>query len=167
VVKELNYTGWKYRIKKKTDIKIKNAGSESQERRALVSNVILNVISNVFGVSPDEVTDSPDARKAFVNALNDLRGREVMAIMLRAVGMTYRAAGRVMGVSGNRAQYNEAKGLQKLRRPDKIVFMQKYVCRNTSDTIFPASKNQSVTRNEMQRAVQSACKRIDVGRIVA
>jgi DNA-directed RNA polymerase specialized sigma24 family protein len=130
-VKNLNYTGRKDRVEKKTDIKIKNAGSESQEHRALVSNAILNAISNVFSVSPDEVPDSPDARKAFVNALNDLRGREVMAIMLRAIGMSYRAAGKVTGVSGNRVRYNEARGLRKLRHPDKVLFIQRYLRNET------------------------------------
>jgi len=145
VVKNLNYTGRRHRTEKKTDIKIKNAGSESQEHYTLVSSAILKIISNVFGVSSDKVTDSPDARKAFVNAANDLRGREVMAIMLRAVGMSYRAAGKVMGVSGDRVRYNEAKGLRKLRHPDKALFMQKYVRRNIGDTVFPASKlNSSV-----------------------
>jgi hypothetical protein len=145
VVKNLNYTGRKHRTKKKADIKNKNAGGKSQEHRALVFNAILKVISNVFGVSPDKVTDSPDTRKAFVNAVNDLRGREVMAIMLRAIGMSYRGAGKAMGVSGARARYNEAKGLRKLRRPDRIAFMQEYVRRNTCDAIFPASKIQFIT----------------------
>lgn len=131
MVKNLNYTGRKHRTEKKTDLKIKSVRDESQGHRALVSNAILNAISNVFDVAPDKVTDSPNTRKAFMNAANDLRGREVMAIMLRAVGMSYRVAGKVMGVSGNRVFYNEARGLRKLRHPDKAFFMQQYLRNET------------------------------------
>ena len=130
MVKNLNRAGRKHHPKKKTDIEIKNAGNESQEHHALIPNAILNIVSNVFDVSPDKVMDSPDTRKAFVNAANDLRGREVIAIILRAVGISYRDVGKVMGISENRVRYNEAKGLRKLRRPDKALFMQEYVGRN-------------------------------------
>ena len=93
----------------------------------VASSALLGVMSRVFGVSVDKVTDSNDARKALVNAANDLRGREVMAVMLRAAGLTYRASGEVMGCTCERVRQIEAKGLRKLRHPKRIVLMQGYV----------------------------------------
>jgi len=84
-------------------------------------------MSHVFGVSVEKVTNSNDARKALVNAANDLLGREVMAVMLRAAGLTYRASGEVMGCTPERVRQIEAKALRKLRHPKRIVFMQEYV----------------------------------------
>jgi DNA-directed RNA polymerase sigma subunit (sigma70/sigma32) len=102
-----------------------NRKPDAERRLAPVS--LLGVMSRVFGVSVDKVTDSNDARKALVNAANDLRGREVMAVMLRAAGLTYRASGEVMGCTPERVRQIEAKGFRKLRHPTRIVLMQGYV----------------------------------------
>jgi hypothetical protein len=57
--------------------------------------------------------------------------------MLRAAGMTYSAAGKVIGTSPGRVYYNEAKGLRKLRSPEKIALMQKFVRKpQSSETFF-------------------------------
>lgn len=105
-------------MRKETD----NRKPEAERRFAPVS--FLSVISRVFGISVENLTDSNDARKGLVNAADDLRGREVMSIMLRAAGLTYRASGEVMGCTPEYVRKNEAKGLSKLRHPKRIVFMQ-------------------------------------------
>jgi len=104
---------------------LSQASQEAELGLAPVS--LLGVMSHVFGVSVEKVTNSNDARKALVNAANDLLGREVMAVMLRAAGLTYRASGEVMGCTPERVRQIEAKALRKLRHPKRIVFMQEYV----------------------------------------
>lgn len=111
----------------------------------LMDNPLLGIISRICGASPDDVEDSPVIRKALVNASNDLTGREAMAIILRAVGMTYRGAGKIMGVSGERVRYVESKGLRKLRHPDKISFLRRHIdrCKKTHGRATPIPQRLS------------------------
>ncbi|HXF09459.1 MAG TPA: hypothetical protein VN625_01655 [Desulfuromonadaceae bacterium] len=110
-------------------MKNNDAGRRASGKIGQCQDMLLEVIADIFEVSRNEVEDSPAARKAFVVAVNDLKGREVMAIVLRAIGMSYRAAGRAMGVSGQQVRTNEARGFRKLRRSGRLGCVEKYVYR--------------------------------------
>lgn len=134
-------------------MKTKNGSNKTSSSSNVIAGSLADVISRVFGVSADKVKDSPAARKALVNAANDLKGREVMAITLRAVGMSYRKAGKMMGVSGERVRYNEARGLRKLRRSNRFIIMRKHLRlaeplpMNDALQLEPASNRNCVNSN--------------------
>lgn len=120
-------------------MKTRSSSNKTLSLNKIITGSLAGVISRIFDVSPDKVKDSPATRRALVNAVNNLKGREVMAITLRAIGMSHRDAGKVMGVSGERVRYNEAKGLRKLRHLDRFVVMREHFC-----SVEPLSINNTL-----------------------
>ena len=86
-----------------------------------MANDILNIVQKVFFLSPNEVIpDSKDSRKILTHVLSTLTGKELIALLLRNVSsMTYKQAGIIMGVTGERVRQIEAKGYRMLRRPSR------------------------------------------------
>ena len=95
---------------------------------------ILNIVEKTFILSTNEmVMDSKDSRRILVDVLNTLTGREVVALLLRNVcGLTYKQAGRTMGVTPERVRQIEHKGYRKLRHPKRSRLLKQLIAYNPS-----------------------------------
>ena len=94
---------------------------------AVGSGALLGIMARVFDVPKENVTESSDSKKSFVIAANDLKGREIMSIIMRAANMTFQEIGDVLGVTKERIRQSEAKAIRKLRHPKRAGIMVKYV----------------------------------------
>lgn len=96
-----------------------------------MTNDFLNIIHKTFYLSENEsefVEDSKDSRKALVNVLNTLNGREIIVLVLRNVySMTYRESGEIMGITPERVRQIEYKSYRKLRHPTRSRVLKQFI----------------------------------------
>ena len=101
-----------------------------------MANDFLHIIHKTYYLPENEiewVEDSKFSRKALVNVLDTLNGREVVALVLRNVyGMTYRKSGEIMGVTPERVRQIEHKGYRKLRHPIRSRVLKQILTHNQS-----------------------------------
>lgn len=87
---------------------------------------LLTILSSVL--NEDTLRKDCDGnKKIIVNAMNDLDGRIVIALLLTASGFTLANAGVVMGCHGERVRQIRDKGLRQLRHPKRIEMLKKCV----------------------------------------